>query len=94
MSRKVLLAITVAATLGASSQFASAFPAAPLQSLAQPRVEKVTFWGRAFPYRYNWSLVRACTRYETVETSRGPVMKRVWVCTVNPRGEVVVSYRN
>lgn len=94
MTRKAILATVAVVALGASTQFAAAFPAAPLTAATQPTVEKVTFWGHAFPYQYNWSLVRACTRYEAVETPRGPVMKRVWVCTVNPRGEVVVSYRN
>lgn len=93
MIRKVLLATIVAATLGASIQLASAFPAAPLHIVAQPRAEKVTFWGHPFPYHYNWSLVRACTRYETVETPRGLITKRVWVCNVG-RGGAVVSYRN
>ena len=93
MTRKVFLAAVIAVTLGASTQLASAFPAARLNAVSQPGIEKITFWGRAFPYQYNWSLVRACTRYETVETSRGPVMKRVWVCNAG-RGGAVVSYRN
>jgi hypothetical protein len=38
------------------------------------------FWGEAFPYGYRWSLVRACTRYEPVDTARGVVMEKVWVC--------------
>lgn len=94
MIRNALLATVTAVTLGASVQFAFAFPAAPLTSVSQPAVEKVTFWGRPFPYYYNWSLVRACTRYETVETAKGPVTKRVWVCDVGQRGGPVVSYRN
>lgn len=38
------------------------------------------FWGRPFPYGYRWSLTRACTRYEPVDTPHGVRMKRVWVC--------------
>ena len=38
------------------------------------------FWGEAFPYGYRWSVVRACTRYEPVETRRGVRMEKVWVC--------------
>jgi hypothetical protein len=44
-------------------------------------LEQVSFRGRAFPYRYNWSRARACTRFEPVETSRGTRMQRVWVCS-------------
>ncbi len=43
------------------------------------------FWGRPFPIGYNWSLERACSRYEPVESDRGTRMERVWVCDV-PRG--------
>ncbi len=94
MTRNAVLTAVTAVTLAASVQVASAFPAASLAQVSQPAVEKVTFWGRPFPYYYNWSLVRACTRYETVVTSRGPVTKRVWVCDVHQRGGAVVSYRN
>lgn len=94
MTRNAVLTAVSAVMLAASVQVASAFPAASLTQVAKPPVEKVTFWGRPFPYHYNWSLVRACTRYETVETARGPVTKRVWVCDVHQRTGAVVSYRN
>jgi hypothetical protein len=93
MNRNALLMAVAVITLGASGQVAAAFPAAPLTQVTQPAVEKVTFWGRPFPYHYSWSLVQACTRYETVETAKGPVTKRVWVCDVEHR-DAVVSYRN
>lgn len=38
------------------------------------------FGGQAFPYGYQWSLARACTRYEPVETKYGTRMEKVWVC--------------
>lgn len=38
------------------------------------------FWGKPFPYGYRWSVVKACTRYEPVETARGVRMEKVWVC--------------
>ena len=38
------------------------------------------FSGEAYPYGYRWSLVRACTRYEPVETEHGTRMEKVWVC--------------
>lgn len=94
MTHKALLTATIAVFVGTSVQFASAFPAAQWSTLSQPAVEKVTFWGRSFPYHYSWSLAEACTRYETVETPRGPVTKRVWVCSVNGPRDAVVSYRN
>jgi hypothetical protein len=40
----------------------------------------VTFWGEAFPYGYDWSIERACTRYEPFETPHGTEVRRVWVC--------------
>jgi len=43
-------------------------------------VRGLPFWGEAFPYGYRWSLVKACTRYVPVETSRGIRMQRMWVC--------------
>jgi hypothetical protein len=93
MTRKVLFASVAAVAFGASVQFASAFPVTPMAAATHSHVAKVTFWAQPFPYRYNWSLVQACTHYETIETPRGPVMKRVWVCSVGRR-EAVVSYRN
>ena len=82
MMHKALLvtAASLALTLGAG--VAMAIPAAPL--LTSPNssiVHKVTFWGNSFPYGYNWSRVRACTRYESVETPHGTRTERVWVCT-------------
>jgi ABC-type glycerol-3-phosphate transport system substrate-binding protein len=80
MQRLVLAAIT-ALTVAAAAGPSSAMPAASLQALrADSSVQQVTFWGRPFPYGYRWSLVRACTRYETVETPRGPRLHRIWVC--------------
>lgn len=53
-------------------------PVVPAEAISG--LEQVTFLGRAFPYRYNWSRIRACTRFEPVETSRGMRMQRIWVC--------------
>lgn len=91
MTHKVFLAATVAIALFVSAGAGVAFPVAPMKAAPTTAVTKVTFWGKPFPYRYRWSLARACTRYETVETSRGPVMERIWVCG-HRRGRVV-SYR-
>lgn len=78
---KALLAVVASFALSASAGSGMAFPAAPLHAAQNlPRVQKVTFWGRPFPYGYNWSLVRACTRYEPVETAKGTRLQRVWVC--------------
>lgn len=91
MTHKLFLAATAAIALFASSNAGVALPVAPLQAAPTIAVTKVTFWAKPFPYGYRWSYARACTRYETVETSRGPVMQRVWVC--GQRREAVVSYR-
>jgi hypothetical protein len=86
MQRLVLAAIT-ALTIAAAAGPSLAMPAAPLHGLgADSSVQRVTFWGRPFPYGYRWSLVRACTRYETVETPHGPRLHRIWVCAGPKRG--------
>lgn len=102
MTKKAILAATAALGLLAFTGATSAFPVAPIKAaagsgLSQPNVQQVTFWGRAFPYRYTWNVNRACTRYVPVETAHGTVTRRVWVCGRSGRygkGEAVVSYRN
>jgi hypothetical protein len=91
MTHKLVLVAAAAMALVASVGAGVAFPVAPMQAAPTAAVTKVTFWGKSFPYRYRWSLARACTRYETVETSKGPVMERVWVC--GQRRGRVVSYK-
>jgi hypothetical protein len=85
MTRKVLLAATAMIALFVSAGSCMAFPITWVQPAASPSVQRVTFWGRAFPYRYNWSLARACTRYEPVETAHGTRIHRIWVCSVTRR---------
>lgn len=101
MTHKVILAAVAAVGLLAFSDAGNAFPVASMQaassaSVQRANVQQVTFWGRAFPYRYTWSVTRACTRYVPVETARGTVMRRVWVCGRygHYRNGAVVSYRN
>ncbi len=101
MTHKAILAAVAAVGLLAFSGASNAFPVAPIQAdtaagLQHPNVQQVTFWGRAFPYGYTWSVTRACTRYVPVETARGTVMRRVWVCGRygHYRNGAVVSYRN
>jgi hypothetical protein len=93
--QKVLFAAATVVGLSMSAGAAGAFPLAPIEVARDVNVLQTSFWGRAFPYRYNWSLVRACTRYEPEETSRGTVMRRVWVCGERwrERTGAVVSYR-
>ncbi len=91
MMYKVFLATTAAIVLFVSAGAGQAFPIAPLETARPADVTKVTFWGQAFPYGYRWSAARACMRYETIETSRGRVTQRVWVC--GRHREAVVSYR-
>jgi len=92
MTHKVFLAAAASVAFFVSAGVSSAFPVMPNLAMQKSAVRSVTFWGQAFPYGYNWSLARACTRYETVETSRGPVTRRVWVCGGRYKG--AVSYRN
>jgi hypothetical protein len=101
MTRNFILAAAAVAGLLVFSSAGYAFPGAPMKASAsatvqQPNVQKVTFWGRAFPYRYTWSVTRACTRYVPVETAHGTVTRRVWVCGGSGRYKTgaVVSYRN
>jgi hypothetical protein len=94
MTKTTLLAASCVLAIVGSIHSVSAFPAAPGLKPAGTNIQNVTFWGEAFPYGYRWSLNRACTAYETVETPRGPEMRRVWVCSVHGRREAVVSYRN
>lgn len=72
------VAFVLVSASASQSMTLPARPAVPAQAVAG--LEQVTFWGRAFPYRYTWSRARACTRFEPVETSRGTRMQRVWVC--------------
>lgn len=83
MMQKAFLVAAAAVALSAGS--AMAFPSAPLPVQNATMVQQATFWGRPFPYGYNWSLRKACTRYETVETAHGPRTERVWVCSARWR---------
>jgi hypothetical protein len=48
-------------------------------------VEPLGFWGKPFPYGYQWSLARACTRHEARTGPHGTTWRRVWVCNAGPR---------
>jgi hypothetical protein len=85
MAHKVLPAALAAIALYVSAGSCVAFPANPIRSAENSSVQQVTFWARPFPYRYNWSFVRACTRYELLEGARGPRMHRIWVCDARRR---------
>jgi hypothetical protein len=91
MKHKVILAAVAAVSLLAFASAGHAFPIAPMQAAQSSDIQQVTVWGKPFPYGYTWRLARACTRYVPVETSRGTVMRRAWVC--RGRGRAVVSYR-
>lgn len=65
-----------------SSGSGMAFMAASPQLLPSSKASLISFRGETFPYRYNWSIRRACTRYEPVETARGTILRRTWVCSV------------
>lgn len=91
MAHKVSLAVTALIVLFVSCGIGQAFTTASMLAAAPAAVTRVTFWGNSFPYGYSWSRQRACTRYETVETGRGPVTQRFWVC--GQRREVVMSYK-
>jgi len=81
MKHKRLLSIAAVFAFFAASGSVWAFTMDQLQFVRRSGpVQQVTFWGRPFPYGYNWSLVRACTRYLPVETAQGTRLQRVWVC--------------
>lgn len=77
---KTLLFVAASLALIVGTNSTMAFPVSLPQSVNLAAVQKITFWGESFPYGYNWSRVRACTRYEQVETPKGVHTKRVWVC--------------
>jgi hypothetical protein len=87
MTHKLFSAAAAVLALSLSAGASAALPVASLGAAPTVAVTKVTFWGKPFPYGYRWA--RSCSRYEMVETSRGPVMQRVWTCG---RGGVV-SYK-
>jgi hypothetical protein len=89
MTNRLLLAAAAAAFVVSASGAALALPVAPLHAVHTPAVTKVTFWGKPFPYGYAWR-ARSCSRLVTIETSRGPVTRRVYDCSSDGR---VVSYR-
>ena len=83
MPRMIALVLTAFLASGLASQVASAADLGGYRYGGGNRVGThltLGFWGEAFPYGYNWSRVRACTRYEPVETERGVRMEKVWVC--------------
>lgn len=92
MTHKVILLPALAAGLLAFAPPAPAAPLAPIKTTPASVLQEVTFWGEPFPYGYNWDRTRACTQYETVDTGRGLVTRRVWVC--GQEKPPVVSYRN
>lgn len=60
----------------AGSALALGLPANPLQQTSE--AQPVSFFGRPYPFGYTgWG---RCVRYEHVETSLGPRLRRVWVC--------------
>jgi hypothetical protein len=81
MMHKALLVVAASIVLCALAKPGHAFPAASIHaSQGRQNLQQISFWGEAFPYGYNWSVVRACTGYEPVETTQGTRMQRVWVC--------------
>jgi hypothetical protein len=86
--QKVMLAAAVATMVLSGASASQAFPGVPIDTVkvGSSAIQRVTFWGHPFPYGYNWSLVRACTRYVPVETAHGTRPQRVWVCAARKRG--------
>jgi len=84
MNYKLIAMAGLAVMVSLASYPASAGPAVGPHKISAPVAESVSFRGTAFPHYYNWSRVRACTRYEHVETPRGIVLSRVWVCAHRP----------
>ena len=55
---------------------------------APTAAEKITFWGKPFPYRYA-RRKNSCEQYRQVDTPQGLVWESKWVC--GPRGARVSS---
>jgi hypothetical protein len=61
---------------------ATASPAAPsvLALSVQSPVELASFWARPYPFGYRYTPGQ-CYIHVQEDTPRGPVWKRIWVCT-------------
>jgi hypothetical protein len=77
----IILGATLTATIGAVSP-AHAAPVAPAALKAPPdaSVDRVSFWGKPFPYGYAYRRGQ-CYLYVWEETPRGILRRRVWICT-------------
>lgn len=82
MSRKIMLLVAAFLVIGLGYQPVSAADLSvhPYGRNGVGTFHTLGFWGEPFPYGYRWSVARACTRYEPVDTAHGVRMKKVWVC--------------
>jgi hypothetical protein len=82
MAQKIALGLIAAIVLGISAPKMALAADMGRSSRSIGTVQHLGFWGEPFPYGYRWSLVRACSRYESEETSHGTKWHHVWVCDV------------
>jgi hypothetical protein len=72
----ILCILAAGLMVGSGSASALGLPVHPGQLRGETQL--VSFLGRPYPFGYaGWG---RCVRYVPVETSRGPRLRRVWVC--------------
>jgi hypothetical protein len=76
--RSVVLGAFIAGGSLATAYGAPMTPSAMMQPTSPP--DLVSFWGLPFPFGFTYQPGQ-CYIWQTVETPRGPVVRRVWVCT-------------
>lgn len=81
-----ILIVAVLTTIIAGLTAGHAAPVVPLALKAptEASVDRVSFWGRTFPYGYAYRRGQ-CYLYVWEETPRGIVRHRVWICEPLPR---------
>ena len=81
-----ILVVGVLTTIIAGLTAGHAAPVAPavVKAPTGTSVERVSFWGRTFPYGYAYHRGQ-CYLYVWEETPRGIVKRRVWICEPLPR---------
>jgi hypothetical protein len=72
----ILCILAAGLMMGSGPASALGLPVHPAQLTGETQL--VSFFGRPYPFGYTgWG---HCVRYVRVETSRGPRLRRVWVC--------------
>ncbi len=83
MTRNGLWAVVVGALIMSgclATARAAPITPTPMTALIGPPVKFVSFWGKPFPFGYAY-FPGQCYLHVRVETRKGWVWRRVWICT-------------